>query len=99
MMKTKRNAVSAAVVALRTHMNLTQQRFSTEIIKGAVSTVGRWETSDPPKGESLLTLVALAVKAERDDLADIFAGAFLKATGLPRNVVERWAAKREASNG
>lgn len=39
---------------------MTQQAFAHEVIKGAIITVNRWETSHPPSGDNLLRLAEIA---------------------------------------
>jgi hypothetical protein len=39
---------------------MTQQEFANKITEGAIVTVGRWETSRPPHGKTLLDLAKIA---------------------------------------
>jgi transcriptional regulator with XRE-family HTH domain len=73
-----RNAVSVALVELRKAMQMTQQRFAVEVLRTAIGTVARYETSDPPRGEVLLRLAAIAYELKRPDLARIFERAWLE---------------------
>ncbi len=68
----KQNAASAAVVALRKRMGKSQQAFASEVLKMAISTVGRYENSLPPSGEMLLRLATIANSAGFSDLAQEF---------------------------
>ena len=41
---------------------MSQTTFAVEVLKVAVSTVARWETSDPPSGDTLLKLSDVAAE-------------------------------------
>jgi hypothetical protein len=58
-----RDAASRAVIALRTALGKTQQTFAVEDLKSAVTTVARYETSHPPRGDALLRLAEIADQA------------------------------------
>jgi transcriptional regulator with XRE-family HTH domain len=58
--RTKRKEASNAVVALRKLLGVTQQQFASEVLKVAISSVARWETKDPPHGETLIQLADIA---------------------------------------
>ena len=58
-----RDTASTALVALRTAMGKTQQQFAVEVLKTAITTVARYETSHPPRGEVLLRLATIANEA------------------------------------
>src|ERR1700733_9958179 len=62
------NPTSEAIVTLRKRMGLSQQRFATEVLKGAISTLARYETSSPPHGE---VLRQLAEVAKREGFLDL----------------------------
>jgi len=70
------------VIALREALNLTQQEFAT-VLQAAISTVARWETKDPPKGDALLQLSNVAWKRNQPVLCDHFETLFLDEV-LPR---------------
>jgi hypothetical protein len=55
-----RNAASAAVIALRKALGMTQQAFAVEVLKTAITTIARYETSHPPRGDALLRLASAA---------------------------------------
>lgn len=89
----KRQPASEAVIALRKHMGLTQQRFAVEILLTSITTIARWETGRPPRGEMLLKLSSAAEKQRRPDLSATFFSFFMDdVIGLvPSVVVKRWA--------
>jgi hypothetical protein len=55
-----RHAASNAVAALRKAVGKIQTNFAVEDLKVAVSTLARYETSTPPRGDVLLQLAAIA---------------------------------------
>lgn len=55
-----RHAANDAVAALRKAMGLTQTSFAVEVMKVAISTLARYETSTPPRGDVLLQLASIA---------------------------------------
>ena len=55
-----RDPASRAVIALRNALEKTQQQFAVEIVKTSIGTVGVWETTRPPRGETLLKLAEIA---------------------------------------
>lgn len=68
----KRNAASRAVKELRETLGKTQQAFANEI-RAAVTTVARWETSNPPpRGDTLLKLARIAYRRNLTRLATDF---------------------------
>jgi transcriptional regulator with XRE-family HTH domain len=73
-MKNDRNdPASVALVLLRKHMKMTQQEFAVQVLEGAITTVSRYETGNPPpRGDVLLRLAAVARDHGRPDLARIF---------------------------
>ena len=73
-----RDAASEALVTLRRAMGLSQQRFAVEVMKTAITTVARWETSHPPGPEVLLKLAAVAEKEKLFDLRDTFRRLFVE---------------------
>ena len=60
---------------------MTQTRFAVEAVKVAISTIARWETSDPPHGETLLKLAAIA-REKATALSKSDAGPFWRLEGL-----------------
>jgi transcriptional regulator with XRE-family HTH domain len=58
--QTRRNATSRAIIALRRAYGMTQTTFAVDVLKIAVATVARWETSHPPTGKTLLKLADIA---------------------------------------
>ncbi len=68
----ERNPASRAVIDLRERLKLTQQRFAVEIMDCAVPTVGKWETSSPPTGSTLLRLADVAERKGCFDLQQKF---------------------------
>jgi transcriptional regulator with XRE-family HTH domain len=83
-----RDAASNALIALRTAMGKTQQSFAVEDLKTAIGTIGRYETSHPPRGDVLLRLAEIAdgqyraaktpeAQLEFIRIRDIFRGCYL----------------------
>src|SRR4051794_29254 len=61
-----RDIASDALIALRTAMGLTQQDFAVKVMdNAAVSTIGRWETHGPPRGDTLLRFAQIADEQAR----------------------------------
>lgn len=56
----QRNVACKAVSALRKAMRLTQTEFAVDVLRMAVSTVARLETSTPPQPDVLLRLAGIA---------------------------------------
>jgi transcriptional regulator with XRE-family HTH domain len=56
---------------LRAHLGLTQQNLAV-MLKKALTTVARWETSRPPKGAILFELQGLALDNGLPELASVF---------------------------
>jgi transcriptional regulator with XRE-family HTH domain len=70
---TAQNAASKLVIELRKALGQTQQVFASEI-KTAVTTIGRWETNNPPpRGDALIKLAGVA---ERHGYGDSLANQF-----------------------
>ncbi len=67
-----RAAASEALIALRRAMGKTQQTFAVEVLRTAIGTVARYETSDPPRGEVLLRLSEIAGEHKLPELASKF---------------------------
>jgi transcriptional regulator with XRE-family HTH domain len=65
----KRSEASRAVIALRNALKKTQQEFAVEVVKTAISTIARWETKDPPKGDALLQLADVASQNNQPNLS------------------------------
>ena len=65
-------AAKRALISLRERMGTTQQAFAAEFLKSAVTTVARYETSNPPRGEVLLKLSDIARANGIADIADEF---------------------------
>src|ERR1019366_425037 len=79
--ETPRNEASAAVIALRKALGMTQQRFAVETLKTAITTVARYETSHPPRGPVLLRLAEIAEQSGQlayRDSAEGGGSAFIK---------------------
>lgn len=97
MTKTRKDPAITALVALRHHLGLTQQRFAVEVMDSAVTTVARWETTFPPRGDVLLRLTTIAEKNDRPDLADVFLKSLMRKLShqVPQPAMKRWV----ASNG
>lgn len=51
---------------------MTQQRFAVEVLKSALNTVARYETTNPPRGEALLRLAKIADENNLPDIAARF---------------------------
>lgn len=58
--KKPRDAASEALIALRLAMGKTQAAFAVEVLKTAVTTIARYETSHRPPGDVLLRLADIA---------------------------------------
>jgi hypothetical protein len=67
-----RNATSDALIVLRKAMGKTQQTFAVEVLKTAIGTIARYETSDPPQGEVLLRLRDIAREQGLHELSNRF---------------------------
>lgn len=65
-------AAKRALVSLRKALGKTQQTFAVEILKTAVATVARYETSNPPRGDVLLRLSNIAADHRQLGLSDEF---------------------------
>lgn len=70
--QTTRDERSEALIALRKAMGKTQQTFAVEVLKSAIGTVARYETSDPPQGDLLLRLGEIAGRHKLFHLRDVF---------------------------
>lgn len=55
----------------------TQQEFA-QVLKTAISTIARWETKDPPKGDALLQLADVAWRKDQTTLSMDFEILYLK---------------------
>jgi hypothetical protein len=53
-------------------LDKTQQEFAVELVKTAITTVARWETSHPPRGDALIRLAEVADRNDRPSLAEEF---------------------------
>src|ERR1041385_9011615 len=56
----RRHDASSAVAALRKEMAMNQTSFAVEVLKVAVSTLARYETSTPPRRDVLHKLAVIA---------------------------------------
>ena len=74
---TERNESSIALVELRETLKLSQQNFSTAL-GVTISTIARWETSDPPKGYSLIRLALLAGDRMLPEIRDRFIALYVR---------------------
>jgi transcriptional regulator with XRE-family HTH domain len=77
-----RHPASAALIALREALGMSQQRLAVEILHVSISTVGRWESFEPPTGETLLRLADIARSNGLDGIANVFAKVYM-ASWLP----------------
>jgi transcriptional regulator with XRE-family HTH domain len=68
----KRSDASEALIALRKAMGKTQQTFAVEVLKTAIGTIARYESSDPPRGDVLLRLRDIAREQGLIGAADEF---------------------------
>src|SRR5260370_15668976 len=75
-----RDAASAALIALRKAMVLTQQRFAVEVLKTSIGTVGRYESNGPPQGDALLRLGHLASAHGQHAIASLFEFLYMEET-------------------
>jgi hypothetical protein len=55
-----RSRAGTALIALRQAIGKTQQQFAVDVLGSAVTTVARYETSNPPSGEVLVRLADIA---------------------------------------
>lgn len=75
----EKHPLSVALVALRKHLGETQQQFANRL-GVAVTTVARYETSNPPRGPVLEKLMKIALDAEMEDVSRMFERAALAHT-------------------
>src|SRR5712691_930163 len=73
----RRHAASDAVIALRQALGLTQQELAVKLLKSAITTVARYETSNPPRGDVLLRFATIAEKKKLFVLRDVFRRLYL----------------------
>lgn len=73
----KKSAASQAVLALRTRLGQSQQRFAEQTLKSSIMTVSRYEGKFPPRGEALLGLAEVADKGALVGLRDTFRQLYL----------------------
>jgi transcriptional regulator with XRE-family HTH domain len=66
-----RSPISEALIALRHTLGEGQQQFANRV-KSAVTSIARYETSNPPTGKALARFTRIANEAGRPDLAAIF---------------------------
>jgi len=67
----KHSAASGLLITLRKLLGMTQQEFAGQVMNTAVTTIGRWETSNPPpRGEALLKLADIAGEHNQPVLAE-----------------------------
>ena len=78
MRKKGRDVRSQAVIDLRGKMGITQQTLAVEYMHSAITTVARWESSHPPRGEALIRLAELAKKHRHMEICRIFLAAYLQ---------------------
>jgi hypothetical protein len=67
-----RDAASEALIALRLAIGKTQAAFAVEVLKTAVTTIARYETSHRPPGDVLLRLADIANEHGLADLQSKF---------------------------
>jgi transcriptional regulator with XRE-family HTH domain len=72
----QKSPVSQALADLRKAMGKTQQEFAVHVLDCAISTLARYETSDPPRGDVLLRLAEIADKAGQQGQAEAFRAAY-----------------------
>ena len=75
------NRVCLAFRQLREALGETQQSLAYRL-NTAIRTIARWETTQPPSGKTLVQLEALARKAGKAEIADVFREALRKELGL-----------------
>lgn len=73
----QRDDASDAVIMLRNALGKTQQQFAVEVVKTSIGTVAVWETTRPPRGDTLLKLAEIAWKHGFYDLSDRIETLFL----------------------
>jgi hypothetical protein len=74
----QRDPASQALVDLRNAMELTQQEFAVDILDCATTTISRYESFGPPKGEMLLKLRGIAHARGLTAIANQFQGIWLE---------------------
>jgi transcriptional regulator with XRE-family HTH domain len=79
-MKSKRNdPASVLLVDLRKAMKMTQQEFAVQVLQGAITTVSRYESGNPPpRGEVLFRLSDIAHKHGLRELSSQFRVLYLE---------------------
>jgi transcriptional regulator with XRE-family HTH domain len=73
-----RNAAREAIIELRKSLGKTQQSLAVDVLKTAVTTVARYETSHPPSGEALLRLANIAADHGKIELSEEFKFLYLE---------------------
>jgi len=63
---------------LRIALGKTQQTFAVEVMNTAISTIGRWESNDPPTGDALKRLEAIAQQHGLFELGAEFGDLYIK---------------------
>jgi|HubBroStandDraft_6_1064221.scaffolds.fasta_scaffold701286_2 hypothetical protein len=86
----KRDSASEALISLRKAMGKTQQTFAVEVLKTAIGTVARYETSDPPRGDVLLRLGEIAASHGFKELRDKFQLLYLEGVQKSLGVQFTW---------
>lgn len=70
--KPPRAAASDGMVALRKALNMTQAEFAVLVLKTAVTTIARYETTHPPEGDLICRLEQIAEEHNLFELRDRF---------------------------
>lgn len=70
----KKHLTSEVLIALRHELGLTQQLFAIKL-GCAITSVGRWESSDPPAGETLVRLARFCNQNNQPQFRDKFMAA------------------------
>jgi transcriptional regulator with XRE-family HTH domain len=69
---------SDALIALRKALGKSQSEFALELLDTAVTTVSRYETSNPPVGKVLLRLAKIADTHGLFHIRDLFRGIYIE---------------------
>jgi transcriptional regulator with XRE-family HTH domain len=68
----QRHPASEALIELREALGMSQQDFAVTELKSALNTVGRYETTNPPRGDTLLRLAEIAERRSLPKIAARF---------------------------
>jgi transcriptional regulator with XRE-family HTH domain len=90
-----RTETQRAIVELRKHLGMTQQQLST-LMGVTLTSVGRWETTRPPRGFYLWHLAFLAKQSTQPHLQRIFLEGLAKGSGEDSRLLQSLKDAKEA---